>query len=518
MKREHEVGFPTVGEVIHFLYKASGVLPDKRDLSPRIDEKQRKAVQKALERLAKEEGNFHDQIGEAIKQLSFFVSGYVNHAAFSLAIGEVIMDLLDVYKHVIQDEGTYLSKCETLRWMLEEHWAPAAAFSIAKQVTKFGLRPLARYFPEDKRWYLPDVQDGKQTWPLAKVMYWIYAGTGASQTQFHYPNRKADEADNGRERDLENAQNWIHGRNWPSAAGLDWTFRRAFVARGPNDTFTTSHQEASYIALFVTRCISYAASALHDAFGKKFLVQFCEKFEQSFAVALEETRAVEQWIDELAQQYSMTPFDPSLRSNVVMQWCQELQHRTRLANAEIQDLYDQGALNTVEVGRLASIYGAFPVLPAVEQLQNSERRIMPPDFIQAIGQGMDLSKNLALDFETIDDYETSLRVMKMDALLPWMVPWLHFQIYYRRGDDGNAWIWIQKAFNAARYRAGARQYTIVNHYVELAAKRKNLKMFKKGVYWADYIGIKIRWLREKELNRANLEDAMNMLNLVRYSM
>jgi hypothetical protein len=145
MKKANEIGFPAVGEVIHFLFKAAGVLSDKRGLTPGTDDTQRGTVRKMLERLAKEEGNLHDQIGEAIKELSFLVTGYVNHAAFSLAIGEVVMDMIDVYKYVIADEGTYLSRHDTLRWMLTEHWVPAAAFSVAKQVTKFGLRA-SRFF------------------------------------------------------------------------------------------------------------------------------------------------------------------------------------------------------------------------------------------------------------------------------------------------------------------------------------------------------------------------------------
>lgn len=516
MKNAHETGFPTLGELIHFLYKASGVLPDKRDPTLGMDEKQRKTAQKSLERLAAEQGNYHARIGDAITQLASFFADYVHHTAFCLAIGEVLHDLLEVYRHVVEEQGTYLSRRETLRWMISEHWVPAAAFSIAKQVTKFGLRSMEEFFPEDRRWYLPDANEGNPTWPLSKVMRWVYDQAGVPQTQFHYPNRTAAEDDGEKQRDLENAQNWVHGRHFPSATTLDRTFRRGFTAQGSSSNLTASHQEASCIVLFLARCISYTAAALHNEFGKEFLVQMCEKFGHSLAVALKESMPVEHLIDDLAQRYGVTPLHPELRSEAVTHWCRTLQDRTRLANAEIETMYGKGMLNKKEIDRLAQTYGQFPVLPAVEQLRNSEMRYVPPEFIQALGQGMTLSQDRALSLETIKTYEAALRDLKMESILPWMVPWLRFQVFYRQKDDINAWNWIQKAFRTARYRAGNRQYAIVNHFVELAAKRRSKREFKKGIHWANYIGIEIRLLRNQELNNENLDNAMDMLRHIRY--
>lgn len=516
MKRSDEPGFPTVGEVVQFLYKAAGVLPDKRDLTPAIDEKQRKAIQKALERLAKEEGNLQDQINEAIRQLASLVAGYVPHAGFGLAIGEVAMDMVDVYRYAIQDQGTYSSRRETLCWMLEEHWAPAAAFSVAKQITKFGLREYTGFFPGDGAWYLPEMGTTRPTWPLAKVMHWIYDGMGVSQTQFHYPGRKADETEDGRERDLENAQHWARGRHWPSAAGLDWCFRRGYALHDKDERFTPVQREASCITLFLARCISYAASALEAEFGKDCLERVCMKFEGTLAITLAESARVEQWIGDIAQRYSVTPLDPGLRCDVVTQWCRELQQRTRAANAEIEQLYHRDLLGAEQVNRLVAKYGAFPVIPAVEQLQSSERRIVPPEFVAAIGEGMQLSNDRTLDAKAVDAYEASLLDTNMHAVLPWMVPWLRFQLAYRRRDDDDACTWIQRAYHAARYLAGSRQEIIVNHYVEMAAKTNNFRMFKKGVHWARYIGVEIRWLRDKALERETLEDAMEILRHARY--
>jgi hypothetical protein len=104
----------------------------------------------------------------------------------------------------------------------------------------------------------------------------------------------------------------------------------------------------------------------------------------------------------------------------------------------------------------------------------------------------------------------------MDACLPWMVPWLRFQVAYRRQDDAAAWKWISQAYDAARYRAGERQYQILNQYVEMAAKVGNERAFRKGVQWADYIGLQVRWLRDKALTPDNIADAMDMLRIARY--
>ena len=42
-------------------------------------------------------------------------------------------------------------------------------------------------------------------------------------------------------------------------------------------------------------------------------------------------------------------------------------------------------------------------------------------------------------------------------------------------------------------------------YVELAAKNDDRRRFKKGIEWAQYVGIKVRWLRDDEPTEKKLD-------------
>ena len=77
-------------------------------------------------------------------------------------------------------------------------------------------------------------------------------------------------------------------------------------------------------------------------------------------------------------------------------------------------------------------------------------------------------------------------------------------------------IYYEIAFKNAKYRAGQNQYDLVNQYVEVAAKNDVRKDFKKGIEWAQYLGIEIRWLRNVELTDENLKSVYEMMKVVNY--
>jgi hypothetical protein len=522
MSEFDDVGYPTQGDIIRFLYKAAGVLPEKRDPTPALDDRQRRNLQKALERLATEECNLDENFGEAIRKLAYLVAGHIECESLNLAVGEVVFELIDVYRQVLREEGTYLAKRETLRWLIADRWAPAAAVSIARQITRFDLRTLAPYFPESPRWFLPDVGADKPTWPLAKVMQWIYAQANLSQTQFHYPQREASAGDDGRERDLENAQNWTRGRNLPSAAALRWTFDRAFEAyqlgalNRCGMSVTPLHRDGARMALFLARCATYVTSEIRAHFGEEFLMRVCQIFERTLALALEETRRVETFIDELARDGSCSSRDFGLRNDAVKFWDDELKMRAQRASSDLQALQESDALSSAEIEQLVHKYGPLVVLPTIEWLKAPRHHEIPSGFAQALLDGQSLSADRELSHDRIDTYESCGQALGVTPLLPWMVPWLHFLVCYRQEDYAHAWDWISIAYEGARYRAGSSQYKIVNHYIELAAKMNKRRAFVKGLEWARYIGMSVRWLRDKELTPENIDFVMDMMKRVSY--
>lgn len=56
----------------------------------------------------------------------------------------------------------------------------------------------------------------------------------------------------------------------------------------------------------------------------------------------------------------------------------------------------------------------------------------------------------------------------------------------------------------------------MNQYVEVAAKNNKWSEFKKGIEWAKFLGFEIRWLREKEPTKENMESVFKIMQKITY--
>ncbi len=52
------IGFPTLGEVVKYTFRATGIIPSKYEHHNSLSDKEKKCYQKALERLAAEERRY----------------------------------------------------------------------------------------------------------------------------------------------------------------------------------------------------------------------------------------------------------------------------------------------------------------------------------------------------------------------------------------------------------------------------------------------------------------------------
>ncbi len=48
---------------------------------------------------------------------------------------------------------------------------------------------------------------------------------------------------------------------------------------------------------------------------------------------------------------------------------------------------------------------------------------------------------------------------------------------------------FEQAFEQAKYRAGTSQYKLANQYLEMCAKNNRKGKFKKGLGWANFLGV-----------------------------
>ena len=128
-----------------------------------------------------------------------------------------------------------------------------------------------------------------------------------------------------------------------------------------------------------------------------------------------------------------------------------------------------------------------------------------------------MKNNAEATEEQIESFKKELDQSNVSIHLPWLFDWVQGAHYYRKEKYEIAYPFFKKAFEAARYCAGKNQYKLVNQYIELAAKNNKWIDFKQGIEWALYLDIKIRWLREKEPNKQNLDFVYTIMKKANYT-
>jgi hypothetical protein len=264
-------GFPTQGELIRFAYRVAGVLPEKHD--PVVPPgSSRGSIRKAIARLAQEEGKLEENFDDLLRQLSWMVSGYCSWPPVHMLIGDLLNDFIDDYRDLLIEEGTYLDRRSTIRWLIRDRWVASTVISLARSAGKWKPSMLLPFRPAAEDWFLPDFTERGVVWPLRKVLEWLYETAGVSQTQFHYPDRDAAESDFEMQRQLENAQNWVSGRSLPSAAALQASLRSALNVRAkPLASLSDPRKLASVeTVLFLARMSTAIWQAVVDEYGEVF--------------------------------------------------------------------------------------------------------------------------------------------------------------------------------------------------------------------------------------------------------
>ena len=79
--------FPTLGHVIRYAFDVCGVLPRKRGEPDGLTDKDKKRIQRSLERLANEEGKLSENCGAAIEELGSIIAGTLSNPKLALWLG-----------------------------------------------------------------------------------------------------------------------------------------------------------------------------------------------------------------------------------------------------------------------------------------------------------------------------------------------------------------------------------------------------------------------------------------------
>jgi len=516
--------FATQGELAKLAYDAFGVLPRKgaRRTSKEasrdgIDETQKKAIQKQLARLAEEEGGLLSNFGQVIQTLSSILTAYLPSIQIMSAIGDPLDDLLEAYSRLVREEGTYLSKAETLRYFISTKAIPLLVVSLNQSLLKHRIADMALATPEDKFWYLPTVtEDGSLVLPLEKVMRWVYARCNLSQTQFHYPGKSPRSDNNTLQQNLDNAIKWTRGPRLPALPALFRNFEESFAALAQSGREIPKELQASVlVALLFARVSSYLVREISGAYDHQYLADVCNQFRDYALWIADDVNEFKAVLDEQIRQEESCEIAQAIWFAGWDRYWDFFYTRLRGAAGTFQQLQET-VLGEDGIEELKDQYGIFAVLSIQDLTQRHSAFSSPHGFAELLFKGFDLKSSPATQLSQIDDYAAQVSSFGLDEQLCWMVPWLRGVYHYRKEEFEAAMPHFQAAFENAKYRAGKDQYKLVNQYVEVAAKNDDRRGFKKGIEWAQYLGIQVRWLRDDEPTEEKLDYVYYMLKIARY--
>lgn len=517
--------FPSLGQTIRFAVDALGILPCKRSEIDGLDEAAKKRIQKRLQRLANEEGRLEENIAEIIAELSEIIGSAVKSKEIRFAICETLWDVYEVYNETIRSDGTFLSEKETIEWFCISHAIPRLAFSVPKHILRTNLAGRGLIYPSDEDWYLPSVQNGSISWPLSKTINWIYCLLDIKQERFHYSNRGLNANHTEQLQSLENARKWVKGTNTPSWGGLQWTFSRAFDAlaecavESERRELPIAFRDNLYCILFIARFSTDLCKRIEKSYGVAFLKQCIATYQQHrkwLAGEVEMNRnLVEEVLENTGEQRSQ---QDATWYHLSDKYWRSVVDRVYKCGAKVQEILDlRGEIRDVEAAETGLIqqFGEYPARRAISCLDGWSQEKIPDGFVEAFGNALKMKLSELTDLE-VDRYEADLKRLDLEKRLRWIGPWLRAVIRYRTEDYEGAMCFAERAFIHAKYCAGGKQYDLINLYVELAAKNNDKKRFKRGIEWARFVGLQIRWLRDKEPSDENVNFAFEMLRAARY--
>ncbi len=165
---------------------------------------------------------------------------------------------------------------------------------------------------------------------------------------------------------------------------------------------------------------------------------------------------------------------------------------------------------------LSQRLGSYPVFSSLYPLSHKGRWAPNPEFPRLLKKGFSLKNDPNTTRAKAKTFRRKLHASNLENHLCWLSSWIEAACAYREEQFSEAMHHFEKAFTQAKYRAGSYQYKLVNQYLESCAKNNQKGKFKKGLEWANYLGIEIRWLRDKEQTKENIDFAFFVFRKANY--
>ena len=515
-----QISFPTLGEVAKELFELSGFLAQKHKTSSVIaTDEQKKNIQKKLQRLSKEDGELEENLHELLVLWTELLHERIEDPEVVNAICFTVKDAFLVYNEVVKDEGTYLNKSGSSKWLIESILPSRITTSIHKWMITFGIRYKELSFPKEPFWWLPSQLNDETVWPLKHAFDWLYVVCKTNKTNFHYPNYKLED-DPKRKQDLENAIGWSKGKHLPALSNLLKAINDGLDQR--NDV-SPKNKGSINIIFFLARLSTAIFMKIEENYGKHVLSDALDRSKTYYNLIEKEFRPFNNFIHNEVirlKEHGFNPDNPQvichfykLQSEFSNHWGKKIEESQRYVPL---NQLDSKPKQLERVQNNKDILGDFLAYKLTHLLSlDSHVDLLPHMFFESYCEGEKILKESrfqVLNQSRINSYRALIHSHHLEPYLKWQLLWIDAHINIHQGKKKDALACYEKSFELAKYCAGQRQYTLVNEYLLFSAKNSKWKQFKKAYAWAEYLNIPIRIIRNFE--GVTAKEAFNLFKSV----
>ena len=508
-----EVGYPSLGEVVNYLFRASGTLPRKGTHGDNkiFSEKTKRSIQRKIQRLAAEEGELENNLHDSFAVAGQLLSEVLTCPITANQISDFINDLYECYFDLIKEKGTLMSKSDTVRYFMTAYGVDIGVRSLILSWLKW--RP---YYPSTNRpnqefWYLPSENPGGVTWPLAYALKWAYEIIGVSQTRFHQPHGIG--TDSQLDNNLKSAKEWTSGKSIPSMFVLKKNLDESFQALEKSGHLVKDSTRSNIITVVaLSRISTKIAKDIEKSYGGQFLNDIIDQIkkyvswlEDDLIEYERELRQHSAFMQKASKEYH------NLRWRILTNFWGHFDAKRHSSQSLINKHMDNyGKTEPYIINWLEKRYGPYAALVPID-CQNRSNADNPEGFEDILQRAINILNDSSSTDESINKIAEDLHHHEIDKRAPWIIPWLKGAACYWSEHYGVAFYHYEQAYTLAKYSAGNYQYRLINQYLEVAAKTGRWRELKKAAHWASYLNIPIRWLREDEPNDENLRFVYNLL-------
>ncbi|SFG30120.1 hypothetical protein [Neptunomonas qingdaonensis] len=518
-----DIGFPPLGKLAKFLFESTGLLAEKAAKEDgRFSDAERKRLQKVLDRLVAEEGNFSENFNNVLTIFSEQIQQIIPSTKIADAILYSVEDVYDQYRHLLKEEGTYFNQKESVKWALDTRFINRLILSPQKNYLRLNIQDEDWLTPDDAFWFLPTFTEDGVTWPLQKALEWTYLLADTSLTHFHYPDKTITEEVYPLNLNETNARNWRKGRHLPSWHGLNANLTQSFDAMeqctSAHHRTLSAHQKSSVMTVAcIARFSTYVCQEIEREYGQTFLKQLLQRYMSYTGYLAQDHAEVLAYVDSAMKKDCQNRLDRkhlrgALLSEVVpAYWKHKADVGIAFGNAlearRHQESRHGQPYTPEEQKEIIHNFGRFYGLSLIDSYSIQAQYPPLELFFDELIEAEKLRKTRDLEESAINAFEQRLQQKSLNYALGWYVSWLYSVMYYRQESFEKAHRHCKKAYQQVKYSGGNRHYPLVNLYIELCAKTKQKKAFRKAIAWAHYIGMRVRWVGNENPTEEELDVA-----------